>query len=74
MVRNSKNIPVSFKERVWLDSRGGRTMEDVEYDEQGKYVFDGNMKKMYIPKGISTKRITKNFRKDTLDGLNLFLG
>ena len=38
----------------WLNSRGGRTEEDLEKDKGGYYVMMGRNKdeKVYLPKGI----------------------
>ena len=46
----------------WLDSRGGRTMADVEKDELGEFVWMGSGKfgkylKVYIPKTFEINKM-----------------
>ncbi len=46
-------ITLTTKQAKWLDSRGGRTIADVEADEKGLFVpmSNGNGQKMkvYLP-------------------------
>jgi hypothetical protein len=50
---NKNNFIIKTK-KDWLESRGGRTLADINKDEKGEYVFMGNGRggkmKVYIPK------------------------
>lgn len=68
-MRNKQGFEVSYKQGIWLDTRGGRDEEDVYRDEGGLYVFmfDGENyreKKVYLPddKHLTVKNLG-NFHK-----------
>lgn len=46
--------------RRWLESRGGRTVNDLHYDEKGLFVYMGNGNggemKVYLPEGLYDDR------------------
>ena len=52
-IKKTRCYPVTDK-ISWLLTRGGRTLEDVEEDEIGEFVWMGsgrnNIRKVYIPK------------------------
>jgi len=61
---------ITYLEKAWLNSRGGRTEDDVLTDENGKYVLMSSGKKsvdmkVYIPTGseISAK-LNSKFKHD----------
>lgn len=45
---------LTHNQKIWLDSRGGRTNYDVEIDKKGFYVLMGNGRggefRVYLPK------------------------
>jgi len=60
---------ITYLEKAWLNSRGGRTEDDVKTDERGQYVLmttgkQGVNMKVYIPSGpeISAK-LNSKFKK-----------
>lgn len=61
---------LTYLEKAWLNSRGGRTEDDVKTDKLGKYVLMASGKKgvdmkVYIPTGpeISAK-LNSKFKKN----------
>jgi hypothetical protein len=49
----------------WLDSKGGLTIEDVEKDKYGYYVFiinqlNGNVRKTYLPSKVIPPELHEN--------------
>lgn len=63
---------ITYLEKAWLNSRGGRTEDDVKKDERGEYVLMGSGKqgvdmKVYIPTGpeISAKLNSKYKHENT---------
>lgn len=65
---------LSEKQIRWLDSRGGRNINDVQEDEEGLFVYMGSGNgpdvKVYIPedKPVSKKgRIVDKYEEDLSD-------
>lgn len=63
---------ITYLEKAWLNSRGGRTEDDVKTDERGQYVLmttgkQGVNMKVYIPSGpeISAKLNSKYQHENT---------
>jgi hypothetical protein len=63
---------ITYLEKAWLNSRGGRTEDDVKKDDRGQYVLMASGKqgvdmKVYIPTGpeISAKLNSKYKNENT---------
>lgn len=54
-------IDLTYEQKKWLNSRGGRNISDVREDKRGFYVMFGlkEDQKVYIPKGTNIKRLNK---------------
>jgi len=50
---------ITYKQKKWLDDRGGRTVNDVLQDNKGLYVLmsdgHGGEQKIYLPKNLSNE-------------------
>jgi hypothetical protein len=61
-------IELDYLKGWWLNTRGGRTIEDVKTDEQGEYVFmqkgDRGQDKVHIPSFFAMKRRNEEIAKE----------